>query len=326
MYEKFFYLTEKPFHITPDPRFLFLGKKHKEALDLVAYGINERKGFILLTGEVGTGKTTLCRALLERLSKKTETALILNPVLSRHELVKTIAEDFGIDASVDSVKSGIDAINEFLLATAGRGRNAAVIIDEAQGLSPETLEMIRLLSNLETEKEKLLQIVLVGQPELNEKLNTHGLRQLNQRIIVRCGLVPLEPDETREYIRNRLVVAGGLNTVEFSEDSLSAIHNASRGIPRMINIICDRALTAAFVDEKRVVDGLSAAKAIDELSREGFLRDNGNEGTGGHMAGKLSFMDYTAHIAVSAFLISLIAGIIFGPVILNMGAGLSFKP
>ena len=192
VYEKFFYLTENPFNITPDPKFLYLSKKHQEALDLLCFGISERKGFLMLSGEVGTGKTTLCRALLDKLDINVKSALILNPLLSDTELIRAINEDFGLRVDSSSLKEQVDALNSFLMVKAGEGGNAVVIIDEAQNLSPKALEMIRLLSNLETEKMKLIQIVLVGQPELREKLKLPELRQLNQRIVVRYHLSPLE--------------------------------------------------------------------------------------------------------------------------------------
>lgn len=302
MYEKYYYLNERPFHITPDPKFLYFSRKHGEALDLLLFGISEKKGFMLLTGEVGMGKTTLCMALLERLPEKTESALILNPLLSDFELLKSITADFGIRAGRDTVKGHLDRLNKFLLETASRGGSAAVIIDEAQDLSPNALEMVRLLSNLETEKEKLLQIVLVGQPELRDKLNMAELRQLNQRIIVRCELDPLAPEETRGYIQNRILVAGGRGAVEFSEEALALICKEARGTPRLINIISDRALTAAFVDDKRTVDGESAGKALDELKKEGYLaqgKDNEVRRTG-------LYLNYVPHLAVSACLIAFV--------------------
>lgn len=307
MYEKFFFLTERPFHITPDPKFLYLGRKHGEAIDLITYGIKERKGFMLLTGEVGTGKTTISRAILERLPKKTESALILNPVLSEGELLRTITADLGLRAGGESIKAHLDALNSFLLDIASRGGNAVVIIDEAQNLPLKTIEMIRLLSNLETEKEKLLQIILVGQPELKQRLKGAELRQLNQRIIVRHHLEPLDGAETSAYIRNRLGVAGGAGNVSFTDEALRLIHGKSAGIPRMINIICDRALTAAFIEEKRVIDASIASKAIGELEGEGYIHEKPSSMRGHYSA------HYAPHIAFSAFLLAFIAGIIFGP-------------
>lgn len=308
MYEKFFYLKEKPFHITPDPRFLYLSRKHREAIDLMGFGVSGRKGFIMLTGEVGTGKTTLCRALLGKLSKKTESALILNPVLSDHELLKTITEDFGLKVEKDTVKSHLDRLNEFLLRIASTGGNAVVIIDEAQNLSPKTMEMIRLLSNLETDKEKLLQIILVGQPELKEKLNFPELRQLNQRIIVRYHLNPLDFNETKAYIQSRLFVAGGMGNVEFTDEAIEKVFTSSAGIPRMINILCDRAMTAAFIDSKRIVDAFLVQKAIHELEKDGYL-------AGSYCGHEAPYTRYTPQIALSTFVIALIAGILCGPLI-----------
>jgi len=271
VYEKFFYLTENPFNITPDPKFLYLSKKHQEALDLLCFGISERKGFLMLSGEVGTGKTTLCRALLDKLDANVKSALILNPLLSDTELIRAINEDFGLRVDSSSLKEQVDALNSFLMVKAGEGGNAVVIIDEAQNLSPKALEMIRLLSNLETEKMKLIQIVLVGQPELREKLKLPELRQLNQRIVVRYHLSPLEFEETKAYIFNRLSIAGGQGGIKFTSTALKSIHEASCGIPRLINIVCDRILTAAFVSGKRVIDDEIEKKAVDELNMDGTL-------------------------------------------------------
>lgn len=309
MYERFFYLREKPFHVTPDPRFLYLGRKHGEAMSLLSYGIRERKGFMLLTGEVGTGKTTLCRALLEKLPAGTESALILNPMLSGGELLSTIVYDFGLKHSSGSVRSRIDSLNAFLLERYSSGSNAVVIIDEAQNLSEEALEMARLLSNLETEKEKLLQIVLVGQSELCRKLKTERLRQLDQRITIRSRLDPLGPEETAAYIYNRLKVAGSTGSLKFTSGALKAVHRASGGIPRMINMVCDRALTAAFVSEKRLIDGRVLTAALSELRRDGYI-------TG---AGAGAYAEYTPHIAASMFLLALLAGIFLGPAFLGPG-------
>ncbi|MBI5236124.1 MAG: AAA family ATPase [Deltaproteobacteria bacterium] len=306
MYERFFYLTEKPFHITPDPHFLYMSGSHAEAIDLLLYGIKEKKGFILLTGEVGTGKTTLCRALLGKLDKKTESALILNPIVSDHELLKTIISDFGITVDKDTVKEHLDKLNEFLLRIASNKGRALVIIDEAQNLSETTLEMVRLLSNLETEKDKLLQIVLVGQPELLGKLALPELRQLNQRIIVRCSLSPLPLADTPAYIQTRLFAAGGKGTVQFTQEAIAAIHYRSLGVPRMINIICDRAMTAAFVAEKRMVDERHVTDALAELEKEGYVP---------FIPDRLipAYERYMPHIALSILVVGFVAGVIWGP-------------
>ncbi|MBI5643924.1 MAG: AAA family ATPase [Deltaproteobacteria bacterium] len=318
MYEKFFYLKEKPFHITPDPKFLYLSKKHSEAIDILSFGIKERKGFILLTGEVGTGKTTVCRALLEKMPKNTGTALILNPVLSEHDLIKTITADFGIKVESGSVKEHLDRLNEFLLKKASSGGTSVVIIDEAQNLNTATLEMIRLLSNLETEKEKLLQIILVGQPELRDKLGLPELRQLNQRIIVRYHLNPLDGAETKAYIQNRLTVAGGTGNIDFKDQALSLVFDKSHGIPRMINIICDRALTAAFIAEKRVIDIQILRSALEDLLKEGYLEPS--EEALVPVAGRV-YKNYIPHMAL-VFLIALIAGFYLGPEVYKATAGI----
>lgn len=313
MYEKFFFLKENPFHITPDPKFLYLSKKHREAIDLLSFGIGEKKGFILLSGEVGTGKTTLCRALLEKLPKNAESALILNPVLSEEDLLKTITADFGLKPGGNAVKDHLDELNRFLLKKAASGSTAVVIIDEAQNLNPATLEMIRLLSNLETEKEKLLQIVLVGQPELRDKLSLPELRQLNQRVIVRYHLNPLDLQETRAYIENRLKVAGGGN-IDFREDAMRLVFEKSQGIPRMINIICDRALTAAFIDEKRTIDSDIVKHASSELEDDGYLEKDGKAPVSDPAS---AYSRYAAPIALSAFVIAFIAGLFIGPEVYN---------
>lgn len=311
MYERFFYLRERPFHVTPDPRFLYLGRKHGEAMGLLSYGIRERKGFMLLTGEVGTGKTTLCRALLEKLPPSTESALILNPTLSGPELLSTIVHDFGLKPPSRSVRAQLDRLNSFLLERYSSGANAVVMIDEAQNLGVEALEMARLLSNLETEREKLLQIVLVGQGELVQKLKNENLRQLNQRIAVRSRLEPLGPIETAAYIENRLRVAGSTGSVGFTPGALKAIYRSSGGIPRMINMVCDRALTAAYVAGRRLIDCKVLAAALSELKRDGCLA--GGRGAAGTCA------EYTPHIAASMFLLALLAGIFLGPAFLGQG-------
>ncbi len=253
MYEKFFGFLEKPFNVTPDAHFLYLSHQHEGVINTLHYGINERKGFLLLTGEVGTGKTTSLRAVLNRLGSDVETCLIINPLLSTVELLKTINKDFGCETSGDSVKEQLDALNAFLLESNRQGRNAVVIIDEAQNLSMEALEMTRLLSNLETSTHKLIQIILVGQPELEEKLSDPSLRQLVQRIQLLCQLKPLDASETAQYIEHRILRAGNNPQIAFERSALNEIHKTSGGIPRMINTVCDLALLAAYSQETRVI-------------------------------------------------------------------------
>lgn len=267
MYNKFFGLAEAPFNITPDSRFLFLSQRHREALSALLYGIRERKGFIMLTGEIGSGKTTVCRALVHELQQdNVKLALVLNPGLSELELLKTINDEFQIPSFYETKKGLVDALNRFLIAENQRGNNVVLIIDEAQNLQPALLEQIRMLSNLETENDKLIQIVLIGQPELNETLGLHELEQLNQRISVRFHITPLNESEVLSYIRHRLFVARAKVEIEFSEGALKLAFNATRGIPRKINVLCDRALLACYVEGTYTVDERIMHKAIQEVS------------------------------------------------------------
>jgi general secretion pathway protein A len=266
MYCTFFGLQEKPFNVTPDPRFLFLSQAHQEALGHLLYGIEQRKGFIAVTGEVGTGKTLLCRALLDRLGRHVRTALILNSFMSEIELLRSINEDFGIASDGATRKALIDALNAFLLDEFRDERNAVLIIDEGQNLAPAVLEQIRMLSNLETERGKLLQIVLVGQPELRQQLARPELRQLNQRIALRYHLRPFDRRETGDYINHRLLVAGSHGGVRFTPRALKAIFHCSQGIARKINLICDGALLLAYVQGTPRIDHHIIQRADAELA------------------------------------------------------------
>ncbi len=258
MYRKFYKLKENPFNITSDPSFFFSSTRHSEALSHLLYGIEQRKGIIVITGEIGTGKTTLCRALLNTLDAKTKTSFILNPSFSEVQLLQLILKDFGIVGNSKSKLDMVTSLNEFLLRESSLGHNVVIIIDEAQDLGARQLEQIRLLSNMETEKEKLLQIILVGQPELGEKLRLSSLRQLYQRITVRYHILPLEKNEMSTYIHHRLRKAmetrNGKSSVQFTPKALEAIYTHSLGTPRIINILCDRALLAGFVSEKTIID------------------------------------------------------------------------
>lgn len=266
MYEKFYDFKERPFNVTSDPAFFFLSKKHKEAFSHLIYGIEQRKGILQITGEIGTGKTTLCRALLNRLDKKIKTALILNPSFSEVQLLQLIIEDLGITSKSKSRIRLISELNKFLIQETNSGGNVVLIIDEAQNLKIGQLEQIRLLSNLETEKEKLLQIILVGQPELKEKLSLPQLRQLNQRISVKYHIQPLDKDELRDYIGHRLRVAGDGNTVSFSPEAVGEIFLYSQGVPRLINILCDRALLAGFVLNSKHINYEIIKRCVEELA------------------------------------------------------------
>lgn len=247
VYLDFYELSEPPFAITPDPAFLYLSTTHQAALEKLLYGIRNRLGFLLLTGEVGTGKTTLCRHLLDLLRDEAETVYVINPALSGRELIAAILEDLGLAPEADATKKAlIDRLNRYLLERTGPGP-VVLIIDDAQAMPAETLEDLRLLSNLETDKVKLLQILLVGQPELNEQIGQPRLRQLQQRITLHCQLERLDRKETESYISRRLYASGNKGRLCFTPRAISLIVKCSQGIPRLINRICDNALVAGYV-------------------------------------------------------------------------------
>jgi general secretion pathway protein A len=254
MYEAYYGFTEKPFNLTPDPKYLYQSRRHTEAVAHLEYGRRERGGFIVITGEVGTGKTTLARYFLGRLPEGTATAVVLYPALTAGELLKTILDDLHAPHEGQSLKDLVDALHRFLLRARSEKRDVVLLIDEAQDLSPEVLEQVRLISNLETDTDKLIQIVLIGQSELAEMLERHELRQLAQRVTARYHLSPLSRQETDDYVRHRLAVAGGAGKVTFTPRALAAIHRQSAGIPRIINLVCDRALLAGYVRGTRVIE------------------------------------------------------------------------
>lgn len=248
MYSAYYSLEENPFKLAPEPRYLFLSEHHRNALNCLIYGIKEKKGFVLVTGGIGTGKTTICRSLLRSLDDSIETALVFNTAISDLDLLEAIMTEYGI-GQVDEQKTKkhyIDNLNEFLLARYEAGKNVVLIIDEAQNLSLSVLEQIRMLSNLETESEKLIQIILVGQPELNNKLMMPVLRQLNERITVRYDIKPLSPRDVRMYIDHRLRVAGGPGLITYTDGAFGLIYYYTEGIPRRINALCDRALLIGY--------------------------------------------------------------------------------
>ncbi len=266
MYPEYFGLTEASFSITPDPHYLYLSQRHREALAHLLYGAGDSGGFVLLTGEVGTGKTTICRAFLEQLPEHVDVALILNSAVNVPELLHSVCGEFGIEVpeGETSPKILVDTLNSYLLETHAKGRRPVLMIDEAQNLRTEVLEQIRLLTNLETHKHKLLQIFLVGQPELRDLLEQRNLRQLSQRITARYHLTPLNGEETAAYIRHRLAVAG-VERQLFTAAALRRIFHLSGGIPRLINILCDRSLLGAFATHANLVDRRIVSWAFREL-------------------------------------------------------------
>ena len=266
MYEEFYGLTESPFRITPDPRYLYLSRRHREAHEHVLFGITRRKGFIQLTGEVGAGKTTLCRRLLEELDPATTaTALILNPTMTGLQLLRAVLTELGLPGRGNDRLRLLEQLNRYLLEQAAADRDVVLFVDEAQDMSDELLEEVRLLSNLETDDRKLLQIVLVGQPELRARLDRPSLRQLRQRILVRTHLGPLDRAETARYIDHRLEVAGGNGRPTFSRWALWAIHRYAHGLPRRINAVCDTALLAGYVDGADHLRWRHVRRAVREL-------------------------------------------------------------
>ncbi len=275
MYTQFFGLTEKPFSITPDPRYLYMSQRHADALAHLLYGISESGGFIQLTGEVGTGKTTLVRSLFEQLPAEADVALILNPELTTEEFLAAIAEELGIEAPGEcSVKALIDGLNAYLLDAHGRGRRTVLIVDEAQNLGTEILEQVRLLTNLETPKQKLLQIILIGQPELREVLSREDMRQVAQRVTGRYHLEPLDRADTARYVKHRMRVAGASGSV-FRPAAVREIFRRSKGVPRLINVVADRALMAGYALDSRWIDRKLVRRAAAEVfgeRRAGALR------------------------------------------------------
>ena len=284
MYEEYYGFSEKPFSLTPDPKYLFKSASHASAFELLQYAIRRREGFVVITGDIGTGKTTLCRALLDQIDRKTFTALVLNPFLSEEDLLRLVLQEFGV-VSREEVRRGrlagvskqelIETLNEFLLSLRAIGAQALLILDEAQNLPLQTLEQIRILSNLETEKEKLLQIVLVGQSNLKDLLRRPELRQLDQRVSIRYDLKPLTKDETAAYVQHRLSVAGGGAAVTFVPKALARVTAYTHGIPRLINLLCDRSLLTAYSQHStRVVPKMieSAAFSLELRRPERTLR------------------------------------------------------
>jgi general secretion pathway protein A len=269
MYEEHFRLKEKPFALTPDPDFLFLSESHQRALDHLLFGLETGEGFIVVSGDIGVGKTTVCRALLRRMPERFTTALVVNTLLTEKELLRTILADFGVEVPDGTRKDLLDALNRFLLAEAERDRRPVVIIDEAQNLAPPLLEQVRLLSNLETEKRKLLQIVLFGQKELQEKLRLPELRQFNQRITVRARILSLDRRETSRYIHHRLSVAGAAGGAFLSPGAEKLLYRRSRGVPRRINQLCDRALLSACLRDAARVERTDVVRAAESLSDDG---------------------------------------------------------
>ena len=265
MYLSFYGLKKKPFNITSDPNFLFMSKRHKEAFSHLLYGINERKGFLEITGEIGTGKTTLCRALLNQLNGQAKTSFILNPNLSELQLLQSILEDFGLPIKRRTKVDLLRQLNKFLLEQEEQGCNVILILDEAQNLTAKLLEQIRMLSNLETEREKLFQIILVGQPELKQRLQSPKLTQLRQRIAIRYHIMPLDRDEVGQYIYHRLKVAGSDGSIIFSNEAIDEIYKYSQGTPRLINVLCDKALLLGFVRETKTIFADMVVRSIKEI-------------------------------------------------------------
>lgn len=274
MYLDFYGLKEKPFSLTPDPQFLYLSESHRTAIESLLYGIRQREGFMVVTGDIGTGKTTICRSLLEKLDGNVKTAVIFNSFLTEGELLRAILQDLGFKTIGRSKTERIDALNRYLLEQLSQGQHVLLIIDEAQNLSIPVLEQIRMLSNLETAKEKMLQIILFGQLELNQMLRSAKLKQLNQRIGIRHHILPLNRQEIESYIYQRLTVAGSQGSIAFSKSALDEMYRFSQGIPRLVNLLCDRALIGGFVDDTFQIDKGLVRKAIKDLGEKEAMTPN----------------------------------------------------
>jgi general secretion pathway protein A len=268
MYEKFYGFTDRPFNLTPDSKFFYASSKHEEALNCLLLAISERNGFVVITGEIGSGKTTVCRMLLNKLDPTTKVALILNTHLGKKELLTTILEDLEIEYRSTSKTHLISALNKYLIKQAADDVNVVLIIDEAQNLTPSVIEELRMLSNLETEREKLIQIVLIGQPELKKKLTMPRLEQFRQRVVFNYHLAPLSMDETKEYIKHRLKKAGNEKADIFEDDAIAEVHFYSKGIPRLINLICHNALINGLVAD---VNKVITKHVIFEAAKESLL-------------------------------------------------------
>ena len=266
MYNSFFSFKERPFKLVPNPAYLYLSQSHEEALAHLTYAIASGDGFVQITGEVGTGKTTLCRAFLEQLDDNHEAAYIFNPKLDALQLLQSINDEFGIRSDLNTVKELIDHLNHFLMEKRAEGKKVLLLIDEAQKLNEDVLEQLRLLSNLETRQDKLIQIILVGQPELGETLDSYDLRQLSQRITLACHIMPLTYKETKNYIQHRINIASRKNGIPFDSAAFRTIYKYSRGIPRLVNIACDRSLLTAFGLNKKRISGRIARMATLELA------------------------------------------------------------
>lgn len=286
MYNKFYGFKESPFNLTPNSRFFFASHKHTEALDSLIYAIDQRKGFVVITGEIGSGKTTVCRTLLNKLDRHTQIALVTNTHLNSRDLLMTILEEFEIDFVPGSKSKLLSQLNAYLIDQMERNNNVVLIIDEAQNLKPSVLEEIRMLSNLETETEKLIQIILLGQPELKQKLALHSLEQLRQRVSVYFHLSPLDEADTKEYIRYRTHVASESNREYFTEQALNAIYQFSKGVPRLVNQICDNSFLAGYVEEVAVIDERIVRDVINDspiyqlVDEKRMLRQQGYDDEG----------------------------------------------
>ena len=271
MYERFYELRERPFALSPDPDYLYPSRVHQEALDYLRYGLESHAGFVVITGEIGSGKTTLLQTLLRNIDSQTSVGRVVNTMLEPRELLETIMIDFGLDPTGKSKPLLLRDLAQFLVDQRLAGRMVLIVIDEAQNLSLAALEELRMLSNLETEKSKLLQIVLVGQPNLRDKLTSPELEQLRQRITVSYHLMPLDADETANYINHRLRRAAMGAPIEFPREATDAIHTRSRGVPRIVNVICDAALVFGYAEERRAIDLTLVQEVLGELEATGVL-------------------------------------------------------